>query len=88
MERYFADKIQDSLCVGQRRPRDSDESVMLFLLMKPGHLFTKELMNAIKEAIRRDLSKRHVPKYILETPEIPVSSYPLCVSKRVKGKVS
>ncbi|KAK0652032.1 hypothetical protein B0T16DRAFT_346126 [Cercophora newfieldiana] len=73
VERYFADKIQDSLCVGQRRQRDSDESVMLFLLMKPGHQFTRELVNAIKEAIRRDLSKRHVPKYIFETPEIPTT---------------
>jgi acetoacetyl-CoA synthetase len=41
--------------------------------MKPGHQFTRELVNAIKEAIRKDLSKRHVPKYIFETPEIPVS---------------
>jgi acetoacetyl-CoA synthetase len=52
---------------------------MLFLLMKPGHQFTRELVNAIKdikEAIRKDLSKRHVPKYIFETPEIPVSFVP------------
>ncbi|KUI52680.1 Acetoacetyl-CoA synthetase [Cytospora mali] len=73
IERHFADKIHDSLCVGQRRPRDQDESVMLFLLMKPGHRFTKELVNKVKEAIRMDLSKRHVPKYIFETKEIPTT---------------
>ncbi|KAK4453670.1 hypothetical protein QBC34DRAFT_291347 [Podospora aff. communis PSN243] len=73
VERYFADKVQDSLCVGQRRKQDSDEIVMLFLLMKPGHQFTRELVNSIEEAISRDLSKRHVPKYIFETPEIPTT---------------
>jgi len=72
VERHFADRIQDSLCVGQRRPRDADESVMLFVLMKPGHTYTRELVNAVREAIRADLSKRHVPRYIFETPEIPV----------------
>lgn len=72
IERYFVDKVQDSLCVGQRRPQDEDESVMLFLLMKPGHKFDKKLVNEVKAAIREDLSKRHVPKYIFETPEIPV----------------
>ncbi|KAK0739544.1 hypothetical protein B0T21DRAFT_436504 [Apiosordaria backusii] len=73
VERWFADKIQDSLCVGQRRKQDADESVMLFLLMKPGHKFTKELVNELKKKISEDLSKRHVPRYIFETPEIPTT---------------
>ena len=73
IERHFADRVHDSLCVGQRRPKDMDESVMLFLLMKPGHRFTTDLVNEVKEAIKKDLSKRHVPKYIFETKEIPVS---------------
>lgn len=73
LERRFADRIADSLCVGQRRPRDQDESVMLFLLMKPGQRFDQALVGEVKEAIRRDLSKRHVPKYVFETKEIPVS---------------
>jgi acetoacetyl-CoA synthetase len=75
IERYFVDRVADSLCVGQRRPLDEDESVMLFLLMKPGHQFDRKLVKEVKEAIRRDLSKRHVPRYIFETPEIPVSTH-------------
>lgn len=75
IERWFVDKIQDSLCVGQRRPQDTDESVVLFLLMKPGHKFDRKLVKEVKDAIARDLSKRHVPKWIFETPEIPVSCY-------------
>lgn len=68
----FAKEIQDSICVGQRRPSDSDESVMLFLLMRPGVKLSVELVGRVKSAIRHALSARHVPKYIFETPEIPV----------------
>ena len=41
---HFGDVIADSICVGQRRPNDEDERVMLFLLMKPGKAFTKSLV--------------------------------------------
>lgn len=75
IERHFANRVHDSLCVGQRRPTDQDETVMLFLLMKPGHRFDTALVSEVREAIKRDLSKRHVPKYIFETPEIPVSIF-------------
>ncbi|PKS08126.1 hypothetical protein jhhlp_005401 [Lomentospora prolificans] len=68
---HFADRVADSVCVGQRRPQDNNERVLLFLLMKEGHKFTKSLANDIKQAIRKDLSPRHVPAYIFETPEIP-----------------
>ncbi|KAI0124233.1 acetoacetate-CoA ligase [Xylariales sp. AK1849] len=73
LERYFVDRIVDSICVGQRRPQDDDESVMLFVLMRPGHKFDKKLVVEVKETIRKDLSKRHVPKYVFETPEIPTT---------------
>ncbi|KAI8625399.1 acetoacetate-CoA ligase [Xylariaceae sp. FL1651] len=73
LERNFADQIADSICVGQRRPQDSDESVMLFLLMRPGHKFDQRLVRAVKEAIKKELTKRHVPKYVFETPEIPTT---------------
>lgn len=69
----FGEEIADSVCVGQRRPQDMDESVMLFLMMKPGKKFTQELVGRVKEAIARDAGKRCVPKYVFETPEIPVS---------------
>lgn len=66
-------QVADSICVGQRRPTDSDETVMLFCLMKLGESFTQKLVNDIKAAIRKELSPRHVPKYVFETPDIPVS---------------
>ena len=73
LDSNFGEEIQDSICVGQRRPQDMDESVMLFLLMKPGQKFTPELVRKVREAIARDAGRRCVPKYIFETPEIPVS---------------
>jgi acetoacetyl-CoA synthetase len=74
-------QIVDSICVGQRRPRDQDETVMLFLMMKPGQKFTQELVDEVKAAIKKELSARHVPKYVFETPEIPVSF--TCLSFRL-----
>jgi acetoacetyl-CoA synthetase len=74
IERNFP-QITDSICVGQRRPQDPDESVVLFLLMKPGEKLTRALVSDVKIAISRELSKRHVPSYIFETPEIPVSCF-------------
>lgn len=68
----FPEDIQDSICVGQRRPQDMDESVILFLLMKPGKKFTPELVKRVKEAVARDCGRRCVPKHVFETPEIPV----------------
>jgi acetoacetyl-CoA synthetase len=67
-------QLSDSICVGQRRPQDQDETVMLFLMMKPGEKFTQKLISDVKAAIRKELSARHVPKYVFETPDIPVSS--------------
>lgn len=75
LENNFADQLIDSICVGQRRPQDTDEAVMLFLLMKPGVKFTMKLVNDVKAAIRKELSARHVPKYVFETPDIPVSFF-------------
>ena len=76
IDTHFSDRVSDSICVGQRRPQDTDESVILFLLMKPGKVLTSRLREEIKAAIRKEHSPRHVPKYVFETPEIPVSPPP------------
>jgi len=46
---------------------------MLFLLMKPGKKFSEDLVKRVKLAISQDAGRRCVPKYVFETPEIPVS---------------
>lgn len=73
IESQFASEVADSIAVGQRRPHDLDEHVVLFLVMRPGHAFTTSLVQRIKEAIAKGSSKRHVPKYIFEAPDIPTT---------------
>ncbi|KAH9839228.1 uncharacterized protein C8Q71DRAFT_503581 [Rhodofomes roseus] len=67
----FSDAVDDSLCVGQRRPQDKDERVLLFLKLRPDHPFDETLVNRIRAAIRTALSPRHVPAHIFEVDEIP-----------------
>ncbi|KAJ7761097.1 acetoacetyl-CoA synthetase [Mycena metata] len=67
----FSAALDDSLCVGQRRPQDKDERVLLFLKMRKGYKFNDELVAKIKAAIRKALSARHVPAFIFETTDIP-----------------
>ncbi|MCJ1437234.1 hypothetical protein MMC27_006620 [Xylographa pallens] len=73
VDTHFGSLVEDSICVGQRRPGDEDESVILFLKMRPGNKFHFPLVKDIKEAIARGLSRRHVPKHVFETPEIPTT---------------
>ncbi|KAK7430357.1 hypothetical protein QQZ08_003105 [Neonectria magnoliae] len=74
VERWFAAEVAESLCVGQRRPTDGDERVVLFLLMREGaRLREMGLEEKIRERIGSDLTKRHVPRYIFEAPDIPTT---------------
>lgn len=72
LERCFPTEVVESLCVGQRRPSDMDESVCLFVIMRPGHKLDKAMVKKLKDTIAKELTKRHVPRYIFEIPEIPV----------------
>ncbi|KAF7714558.1 Acetoacetyl-CoA synthetase [Penicillium ucsense] len=90
IEGHFSEEIADSICVGQRRPTDADERVMLFLLMKHGVVFTADLVARVRTAIRTELSARHVPAFVFETPEIPTTvnlkKVELPVKQIVSGK--
>ena len=69
---YFPE-IDDALCIGRRREVDTDETVVLFLKMAQGHVFSTDLTSRIKEVIKEKLSARHVPGIIDECPDIPVT---------------
>ncbi|KAH7159404.1 acetoacetate-CoA ligase [Dactylonectria estremocensis] len=84
----FSEEVDDSLCVAQRRPNDTDEAVILFLVMRDGCRLTRRLISEIKAAIGRVLSKRHVPKYIFEAPEIPMTATHKKVELPVKQIIS
>ncbi|EON98395.1 putative acetoacetyl- synthetase protein [Phaeoacremonium minimum UCRPA7] len=64
-------EIADSICVGQRRDKDLDERVLLFVVLKPPARLTEALTTKIKARIREKYSARHVPQYIFEVADIP-----------------
>lgn len=66
------ENLEDCLCIGRRRQEDSDEAVLLFVKTKRGAL-DETLITKIKQRIASDLSKRHMPRYIIQTPEIPMT---------------
>jgi acetoacetyl-CoA synthetase len=70
----FSARIDDTICIGQRRPQDEEERVLLFIKMRAGHKLDPPFEEAICAAIESSLSKRHVPAYIFEVEEIPVSA--------------
>lgn len=68
----FNSTIAESLCVGRRRrDKDFDESVFLFVVMQPSIHLSEQLAQSLKDAIRKGLSSRHVPRFIIEVKEIP-----------------
>jgi len=67
----FSPIMDDSICVGQRRPHDKDERVLLFVKMRTGYKLGADVEKKIRDAIKNALSARHVPSYIFEVQDIP-----------------
>ncbi len=74
--------IADSMAVGQ--DRQGDQRIILFVRLAPGHTLTDDLKNAVKAALRREASPRHVPHLIIEAPDIPYTFN----MKKVESSVS
>ncbi|KAI0902627.1 acetoacetate-CoA ligase [Annulohypoxylon nitens] len=66
LTKFFASEVEDAVCVGRRRETDRDETVCLFVLMAQGKTFSLELRERIINAIRKELSPRHVPGVVEE----------------------
>lgn len=84
----FTERISQALCVGRRRPQDKDEDVFLFVVMKPGERFDPDLREQLKVAIKTALSPRHVPRFLLEVPEVPTTINGKKVESAVKQTLS
>lgn len=77
----FTSSILDAIVVGQQRVNppgysDPTESVVLFIKCTPsassGTLTPNpKLIKQLKDAIAKDLTRRHVPAFIFEAPEVP-----------------
>ncbi|OQO12728.1 hypothetical protein B0A48_02192 [Cryoendolithus antarcticus] len=84
----FTSHLSNTLCVSRRRPGDADEAVFLFVMPLPGHTLTPALRAQIKQTIRQALSPRHVPKFVISVPEIPVTINGKKVEIAVKKVIS
>lgn len=84
----FNNILSSTLCIGRRRPQDSDESVFLFVVMQPGNPFTSQLALELKDAIRKGLSSKHVPRFVLGVKEVPMTVNGKKVETLVKQVVS
>lgn len=71
---HVPDEVDDALCIGRRREKDDDETVVLFLRMRQGQKFDQDLVKRIRAVIRTELSARHVPGIVDECPDIPVTT--------------
>ncbi|KAH8721727.1 acetoacetyl-synthase [Ilyonectria robusta] len=84
-------QIGDSVCVGQRRLSDADESVVLFLKMAPGYKYNHAVVRRVREAIRSSLSPRHEPRFVFEVPDIPYTNngkkIEILIKKIISGKM-
>ena len=80
--------IEDSLCVG--RKKEGEEEVVLFVKLKEGDLTLKR-QDEIKNAIKENLSARHVPRCIFYVKDIPYTrsgkKMELLVSRLLEGRV-
>ncbi|KAJ3460911.1 hypothetical protein MRS44_011778 [Fusarium solani] len=81
-------EVDDSIAVGQRRPQDQEEQVLLFVKTRDGATFDKALESKIRDAIKTLLSPRHVPAHILHVKDIPYTMSGKKVEKAVKSVVT
>ena len=56
--------------------------------MKAGFTLTDKLRTEIKAAIRKELSPRHVPKFVIAVPDLPVTINGKKIEIAVKNVIS
>ena len=62
-------EVLECLAVGQQW--QSDERVILFVIMREGVTLDDNLADRIRKAIRRNATPRHVPACIVAVPDLP-----------------
>lgn len=71
------DSIAESLATAYRS--DGDEQIVLFVRMKGSESYSSQLEQDIRQRLRQRCSPRHVPKWIIATPDLP---------RTISGKLS
>ena len=80
-------EVKDSLVVG--RQIDGDVEVVLLVVPAEGQALTDDLAQQLRQRIRQGASPRHVPKHIIEVPDIPYTrsgkKVELAVARLING---
>ena len=80
-------EIKDSLVVG--RHIDGDVEVVLLVVLADGQTLTDDLAQQLRQRIRQGASPRHVPKHLIEVPDIPYTrsgkKVELAVARLING---
>ena len=63
------DEVIDSIVIGQ--DWQDDVRIILFVKLREGMSLNEELINKIRQTIRKNASPRHVPAKILQVADIP-----------------
>ena len=61
--------VADCLVIGQEF--EHDVRVVLFVVLRPGHVLTPDLERALRDRIRAGATPRHVPAKIVAVPDLP-----------------
>ena len=81
------DEVKDSLVVG--RQIDGDVEVVLLVVPAEGQNVTGGLIQTLKSRIRQGASPRHVPRHIVQVPDIPYTrsgkKVELAVARLING---
>jgi acetoacetyl-CoA synthetase len=62
-------EVLESLAIGQRW--QGDERIVLFVVLRAGHILDDALTAKIRSTVRSVLSPRHVPSKVLQVPDLP-----------------
>ena len=65
--------VLGAVVVGWRPPGQSDEAIVLCVVLAPGRRLDATLVQQIRRAIREQTSPRHVPQHIFAISEVPVT---------------
>lgn len=85
----FNQYLSNTLCVGRRRPGiDTDEALFLSVVMQSPHKITYDFMQSLKDAIRTGLSNKHVPRWFIEVPDVPMTVNGKKAETLAKGIIS
>ncbi len=77
--------ISGSVAVGWTPPGQSDEIVVLFVVLRTGKELDENFEKKIKQAIRETCSPRHVPHHIFQISAVPVTRSGKTVELSVKA---